>query len=90
MNKTSMVAALADQTGQTKVMASQMLDAVLDIIMKTLKKGDQVTLTGFGTFIVRKTNARNGRNPKTGETLKIPAGKRPAFKSGKAFKAYIK
>ncbi len=90
MNKTTFVAAIADQTGTTKVQAAQTLDAILDLIMKTLKKGDKITFTGFGTFEVRKTNARNGRNPKTGASLQIPAGKRPAFKAGKAFKAFIK
>ena len=68
------------------VEAGRAVDAVISSITKALKKGDSVTLVGFGTFQVRKRAARTGRNPKTGDTIKIKASKNPAFKAGKALK----
>ena len=62
------------------------MDATFDAIARSLKKGDKVSLVGFGTFEVRKRAARTGRNPKTGETIKIKASKVPAFKAGKGLK----
>ena len=70
----------------TKADAGRAVDAMIEVIKKALKKGDTVTLVGFGTFSVRKRAARQGRNPQTGDTIKIKASKNPAFKAGKALK----
>ncbi|TWI06746.1 DNA-binding protein HU-beta [Lysobacter ruishenii] len=86
MNKAEFVAAVADAAELSKTDASSAVDAVISVITKTLKKGETVTLVGFGTFEVRKRAARQGRNPKTGETIKIKASKNPSFKAGKALK----
>lgn len=86
MNKSELIDAVADAAELTKADAGRALDAVLDVIKKSLKKGNSVTLVGFGTFEVRKRGARTGRNPQTGETIKIKASKVPAFKAGKALK----
>ena len=90
MNKTELTEAIADQAGLTKADAGRALDATIDTISKALKKGDTVSLIGFGTFSVKKRAARTGRNPATGETIKIKASKTPSFKAGKAFKDAIK
>jgi len=90
MNKTELTEAVADQAGLTKADAGRALDAMIGAISKTLKKGDTVSLIGFGTFSVKKRAARTGRNPATGETIKIKASKTPSFKAGKAFKDAIK
>ncbi|WAC64504.1 HU family DNA-binding protein [Pseudoxanthomonas sp. SL93] len=86
MNKTELIDAVADEAEMSKAEAGRAVDAVIASITKTLKKGDTVTLVGFGTFQVRKRAARTGRNPKTGDTIKIKASKNPAFKAGKALK----
>ncbi|ADV27877.1 histone family protein DNA-binding protein [Pseudoxanthomonas suwonensis 11-1] len=86
MNKTDLIDAVASEAEITKAEASRAVDAVVNSVTKALKKGDAVTLVGFGTFQVRKRAARTGRNPKTGETIKIKASKNPAFKAGKALK----
>ncbi|MEL1264958.1 HU family DNA-binding protein [Pseudoxanthomonas putridarboris] len=86
MNKTELIDAVADEAEMSKAEAGRAVDAVISSITKTLKKGDTVTLVGFGTFQVRKRAARTGRNPKTGDTIKINASKNPAFKAGKALK----
>jgi DNA-binding protein HU-beta len=86
MNKSDFVAAVADATELTKADAGRAVDAFIDTVTKALKKGDTVTLVGFGTFSVRKRAARQGRNPQTGETIKIKASKTPAFKPGKGLK----
>ncbi|MFD1042814.1 HU family DNA-binding protein [Pseudoxanthomonas kaohsiungensis] len=86
MNKTDLVDAVSIEAEVTKAEAARAVDAVINSITKALKKGDAVTLVGFGTFQVRKRAARTGRNPKTGETIKIKASKNPAFKAGKALK----
>lgn len=83
MNKAELVAQLADEAGITKTQANAALDSFIDTVTKTLKKGDKVTLVGFGTFSVSKRQARTGRNPKTGETIKIKAKKVARFKAGK-------
>tara|TARA_Y100001933_G_scaffold26147_2_gene22057 strand:+ start:3156 stop:3428 length:273 start_codon:yes stop_codon:yes gene_type:complete len=90
MNKSELTEAVADQAGLTKADAGRALDAMIGAISKTLKKGDTVSLIGFGTFSVKKRAARTGRNPATGETIKIKASKTPSFKAGKAFKDAIK
>ena len=89
MNRKELVDALATQTDSTKVAAERAVGALIDIISDTLKKGDSLTLVGFGTFEVRKRAARTGRNPKTGEELKIKAAKVPSFKAGATLKATV-
>ena len=78
MNKTELIDAVADEAEVSKAEAGRAVDAVISSITKALKKGDSVTLVGFGTFQVRKRAARTGRNPKTGDTIKIKASKVPS------------
>ena len=89
MNKTELVAAMAEQTGLTKKDAEAALKAFTDTVSKQLKKGDKVQLVGFGTFEVTKRAAREGRNPQTGAVMKIAASKAPKFKAGKALKDLV-
>jgi DNA-binding protein HU-beta len=86
MNKSELIDAIADAAGLTKADAGRALDATTDAIADALKKGNSVSLVGFGTFTVRHRAARTGRNPRTGETIKIKASNNPAFKAGKALK----
>ena len=86
MNKSDLIDAVASEADVSKAEAARVVDALIDSITRALKKGDTVTLVGFGTFQVRERAARSGRNPKTGETIKIDASKNPAFKAGKALK----
>lgn len=86
MNKGEFVDAVAAKSDMSKTDAAAAVDAVLDSVTEALKKGDQVTLVGFGTFLVRKREARTGRNPRTGEPLEIAASNVPSFKAGKALK----
>lgn len=86
MNKTELIAAVADAAELSKAEAGRAVDAVFDAITDSMKSGDKVSLVGFGTFQVRERAARQGRNPKTGETIHIAAGKTPGFKAGKALK----
>jgi len=86
MNKNELVNCIAEATDMTKADAQRAVDAFTDEVKKALKKGDTVSLVGFGTFSVRKRAARMGRNPRTNETIKIKASKVPAFKPGKALK----
>lgn len=90
MNKSDLVDAIANSTDMSKAAAGRAIDAMTNSVTKALKKGDQVTLVGFGTFTVRKRAARKGRNPQTGEEIRIRASKTPAFRAGKAFKDAIK
>jgi len=90
MNKTELIESIAEGASLSKADAQRALDSALQAISKALKKGDTVSLVGFGTFSVRKRAARSGRNPATGETIRIKASKSPAFKPGKAFKDAIK
>ncbi|MCU0335736.1 MAG: HU family DNA-binding protein [Chitinophagaceae bacterium] len=83
MNKADLIAKIAEDAGITKTQAGGALDSLVEAITKTLKKGDKVTLVGFGTFSVSKRAARTGRNPQTGETIKIKAKKVARFKAGK-------
>ncbi len=83
MNKAELISQLADDAGITKTQANAALDSFVTTVTKTLKKGDKVTLVGFGTFSVSKRAARNGRNPQTGEVIKIKARKVAKFKAGK-------
>ena len=86
MNKTELVSAVAEKTEFTKKDAEKAINAVLEAVEEALAKGDKVQLVGFGTFEVRERAARTGRNPQTGEEIKIEAAKVPAFKPGKALK----
>jgi len=86
VNKAELIDAVADGADISKADATRAVDAVVDQITSALKKGDQVTLVGFGTFAVKDRAARTGRNPRTGEAINIPASKVPGFKAGKALK----
>ena len=86
MNKNEFIDRVADLSGMTKADAGRAVDAVFDAITETLKKGDDVRLVGFGTFSAAKRAARDGRNPRTGETIKIPASTQPKFSAGKGLK----
>ncbi len=90
MNKAELVDAIAKDTGLSKADAQRALESFTTNIGKALKKGGTVSLIGFGTFSVKKRAARTGRNPATGETIKIKASKTPSFKAGKGFKDAIK
>lgn len=86
MNKTELIAAVAERTELTKKDAEKALKAFTDVIAEELKKGEKIQLVGFGTFEVSERAAREGRNPQTGETMMIAASKTPKFKAGKALK----
>lgn len=86
MKKAELVEAIAAKTGLTKADANRALDATFEAITKALKKGERVPVAGFGTFNVSKRKAREGRNPQTGATVKIPARKAVTFKAGTALK----
>lgn len=86
MNKSELIEAVASGAEVSKADAGRVIDAFVEAVKKALKKGDTVALVGFGTFAVRKRNARTGRNPRTGQAIKIKASKNPAFKAGKALK----
>ncbi|MBR5473578.1 MAG: HU family DNA-binding protein [Clostridia bacterium] len=89
MNKTELVAAVAEKAGLSNKDAAKAVAAVFDAITDTLKAGDKVALVGFGTFAVKERAAREGVNPATGKKIKIAASKAPAFKAGKALKDAI-
>ena len=89
MNKSDLIVKLADDAGITKTQANAALDSFVDAVAKSLKKGDKVTLVGFGTFSVSKRAARNGRNPQTGAVIKIKAKKVAKFKAGKELSGKI-
>ncbi|GBE37301.1 DNA-binding protein HU 1 [bacterium BMS3Bbin07] len=89
MNKGELIEKVASVTESSKVVAAKAVSAVFDTISKTLKKGENVTIVGFGTFSVVKQKARKGRNPITGESIKIKARKSPKFKAGKGLKEII-
>ena len=86
MNKSELADAVAEAAGLSKADGARALDAVIDSITNTLKSGNTVSLVGFGTFQVKHRNARQGRNPRTGETIQIAASKVPSFKAGKGLK----
>ena len=89
MNKAELISKLADDAGITKTQANATLDSFIEAVTKTLKGGGKVTLVGFGTFSVTKRAARNGRNPQTGEVIKIKAKKVARFKAGKELTAKL-
>ena len=86
MNKTELIAAMADQAGISKKDAEKALAAFTNVVADEMKNGGKVQLVGFGTFEVSERAAREGRNPLTGDTIKIAASKAPKFKAGKALK----
>ena len=86
MNKTELIDVIAKSADISKAAAGRALDATVTAVQQTLKKGNMVTLVGFGTFYVGKRAARNGRNPQTGATIKIKAAKVPKFRAGKSLK----
>jgi len=90
MNKEELIAEIAKSAKVSKKDASEVLTATIETIEKTIKKGEKVTLVGFGTFERRQRAARTGRNPQTGATLKIAAKKVPAWSAGKKFKELVK
>ncbi len=86
MNKQELISKIADSAKTTKSEAASVLDSFIDVITKSLKKGNDVRLTGFGTFTVTKRKATQGRNPRTGQTIKIAASNQPKFRAGKSLK----
>ncbi len=86
MNKSELIEAIAASADIPKAAASRALDAMVDTVTENLKKGDSVSLVGFGTFSVKERAARTGRNPQTGQPIQISAAKVPTFKAGKALK----
>lgn len=89
MNKGDLISAVAQLAGFSKTDAAKAVDGVFEAIAKSLKKGDEVRLVGFGTFAVTQRKATEGRNPRTGEKIKIPAARLPKFKAGKGLKESI-
>lgn len=90
MVKLELVAKMAEKAGLTKADASRAMEAMVDTISAALKKGEKVTITGFGTYEIRQRAARMGRNPQTGAPLHIAASKTPAFKAGKGLKDSVR
>ena len=86
MNKNDLVDAVAEQTGLAKSDAARAVEALLGAVTDALRKGETVTLSGFGSFVAKTRAARTGRNPRTGESIAIPASRAPAFKAGKGLK----
>lgn len=89
MNKSELIDSIADSADVSKAAAGRALEATIEAVKKAMKKGDMVTLVGFGTFYVGKRAARTGRNPRTGDTIKIKAAKVPKFRAGKGLKDAI-
>lgn len=89
MTKADLIDSVAEEAEISKRQAGEIVDLILDEIMTALQKGDRVALVPFGSFVVRHRKAREGRNPKTGEKIKIPARKVPAFVAGKALKESV-
>lgn len=89
MNKAELISKIADDVNITRGQANAALDSFVNAVTQSLKEGEKVTLVGFGTFSVSKRQARNGRNPQTGQSIKIEAKKVPKFKAGKELAARI-
>ena len=89
MNKSELIEAVAKRTGENKAAAARAVDAVIDSVVAAVAKGDNVTLVGFGTFKSSKRAARDGKNPKTGEKIRIAAATVPRFSAGAGFKAAV-
>jgi len=90
MNKSELIVAMAEAADISKSAAGRALDGMTDVVADALKKGDTVTVIGFGTFLIKERAARSGRNPRTGEAIEIAASKTPTFKAGKALKDAVK
>ena len=90
MNKSDIVARVADRTSLSRAQAQDALDAVLEVIRDGLSNGDTITLIGFGTFSTKSRAARAGRNPRTGQRLAIAASKTPSFKAGKSLRDAVR
>jgi len=90
MNKSDLIDAIAQSAGLTKVQAAKALNSYHEIVTKAMKKGDSVSVVGFGTFTTAQRKARTGRNPKTGAALKIKAARVPKFRAGKGLKDSVK
>jgi DNA-binding protein HU-beta len=90
MTKADFITAVAKEAKVPKVVAERVLNVSMGVLMKALKKGDKLTLTGFGTFSVTRRRARTGRNPQTGKEIKIPATKVAKFKAGNLLKSAVK
>lgn len=90
MNKGELIEALADAWEMPKAQAGRNVEALLDVVIKALNKGEKVAITGFGTFSVTKRAARKARNPRTGEAVKVPAAKVPKFSAGASLKEAVK
>lgn len=90
MNKTELIAIVADRANLSKKVAEETIDVLIDTICETLADGEKVVVSGFGTFEVRNRVARTGRNPRTGEEISIPGQKSPAFKAGKVLKDMVR
>ena len=86
MNKSELIEEIASEAKLSKADAARALEATISAITEGLKNGESITIIGFGTFMVRESKARTGRNPRTGESIEIDASKRPSFKAGKALK----
>ncbi|MFH4354474.1 MAG: HU family DNA-binding protein [Neisseriaceae bacterium] len=89
MNKSELVSSIAQKAGISRAAAAKALDGFTTTVVEALKKGDTVTLIGFGTYYVGQRAARNGRNPKTGESIRIKASKAPKFRAGKTLKESV-
>ncbi len=89
MNKNELIEEVAKKSGATKAQAAKIVDATISSISNQLKKGGQVRLVNFGTFLVAKRKATTGRNPRNGQPIKIPASKQPKFRAGKLLKAAV-
>ncbi len=89
MNKKELIESVASATGESKKTVGDVLDATIDTVQKNIKKGERVSLPGFGTFSRRARSARTARNPRTGEEIQIKATKVPAFKPGATFKDFV-
>jgi len=86
MNRPELIEAIASKADLSKKDAAKALDAILSVVTDSLKQGQSVAIVGFGTFLARESEARTGRNPRTGEKIQIAASRRPAFKAGKSLK----
>lgn len=89
MNKIELILKIARENGVSKVEAEKMIESITDIITNSLKKGEKVVWTGFGAFLISRRAERNGRNPQTGETIRIAASSVPRFRAGKEFKKIV-
>ena len=89
MNKGELIDSLASSTGESKRTVSAVVDGLLDTVQQQVKKGEKVTLPGFGTWERRNRSARTARNPRTGEEIQVAASKVPAFKPGAGFKNFV-